>query len=128
MNRYHLSLSVALVSAFVLGIVATQKLTAQGKGPTYLITELEISNMAAYQAEFLPLLRPTLAKHGARLIAVGKPALVSGHSEKTLSAIIAFDDMETATAWFNSEEYKAAGVVRDKYATIVSYTLQGLPQ
>lgn len=123
-NRY-VSLSIALMAGLGLGMFAVQELQAQSKGPAYAITGLEISNMKGYQEEFLPLLRKTLEMYGGRIIAVGKPTSISGDGPKTLAAIIAFDSMEKTMAWANSAEYQAAGKIRDKYAKIVSYALQG---
>ena len=125
MNKRYVSLSIALIAGLGLGMIAVQELRAQSKGPAYVIAELEISNMKGYREEFVPLLQTTLKNHGGRFIAAAKPEPMIGDAPKTLAAIIAFDSMEKAKGWFTSEEYQAAGKVRDKYAKLISYAVQG---
>ena len=125
MNKRYVSVAIALIASLGLGTVAVQELRAQSKGRAYVIAELEVSNMKGYQEEFFPLYRKTLETYGGRLIAAGKPVPIIGDGPKTVAGIMVFESMEKATAWANSPEYAAAGKVRDKYAKIVSYALQG---
>ena len=62
---------------------AVTGLHAQAKPPVYLVSEIEVTNPAAYGAEFAPQAQAAIKAAGGRLIAIGG---VAGAGAKPLIA------------------------------------------
>lgn len=75
--------------------------------PAYLVAELAINDPVKFE-EYAAKARPTLAKHGARLLT--KPGShqmpEGGHWKPDNMAVIEFADMTTLDAWYNAPEYQ----------------------
>ena len=83
----------------------------------------------AYQKEYLPLAQASIKASGGRLVAAGQNIVVyEGPSPGTRVAINAFDSLDAAHAWRNSDQFKEARKVGDKYAKFRSFAIEGLPQ
>jgi hypothetical protein len=67
-----------------LGAAAVTGLHAQAKPPVYLVSEIEVTNPAAYGAEFAPQAQAVINAAGCRLIAIGG---VAGAGAKPLKEI-----------------------------------------
>ena len=50
--------ALALLAGFTIGGAAVQGLHAAARAPAYLVTEVGISDLDAYQKDMFPLLRP----------------------------------------------------------------------
>jgi uncharacterized protein (DUF1330 family) len=120
---------VALVVGFAIGAVAVQGLHAAVGPPTYVVTEIGIGDLDAYQKEYLPLAQASIKASGGRLVAAGQNMVVyEGPSPGTRVAINAFDSLDAAQAWRASDQFKEARKVGDKYAKFRSFAIEGLPQ
>jgi uncharacterized protein (DUF1330 family) len=120
---------LALLAGFAIGGVAVQALHAAAKPPAYVVSEIGISDLDAYQKEYLPLAQASIRASGGRLIAGGQNILVfEGPSPGTRVAINEFDSVEAAQAWRNSDQFKEARKVGDKYAKFRAFAIEGLPQ
>jgi uncharacterized protein (DUF1330 family) len=127
MNRF-LTIGLAMLAGVVLGAAAVQGLHAQAKPPAYSVTEVDVHDADAYTKEFLPVVQPLVKKSGGTLIAGSfKVTAIRGTAPKRV-AINRWESVETATAFYNSPEYKAALAIGEKYATFRQYALEGLPQ
>jgi uncharacterized protein (DUF1330 family) len=121
--------ALALLVGFAIGAVAVQGLHAAGGPPAYVVTEVGISDLDAYQKDYLPLAQASIKAAGGRLIAAGQNIIVfEGPSPGTRVAINAFDNLATAQAWRNSDSFKEARKVGDKYAKFRAFAVEGLPQ
>jgi uncharacterized protein (DUF1330 family) len=121
--------SVSMVAGFGLGVVAIQTLHAQAKPPVYVVTEIDVTNVDAYTKEYVPVVRPIIAKSGGKLVAVSQsPASLEGAPQKSRVAINVFESLEKATAWREGTDYKEARKIGDKYAKFRAYVVEGLPQ
>jgi uncharacterized protein (DUF1330 family) len=99
------------------------------KPPAYVVTEIDISDLGAYQKEYVPLAQASITASGGRLMAGGQNILVfEGSSPGTRVAINRFDSIEAAQAWRNSDQFKDARKVGDKYAKFRAFAVEGLPQ
>ena len=88
-----------------------------------------ISDLDAYQKDYVPLAQASIKASGGRLIAAGRNIVVyEGPSPGTRVAINAFDSLDAAQAWRNSDQFKEARKVGDKYAKFRSFAIEGLPQ
>ena len=121
--------ALALAIGFVVGGLAVQALHAAGSAPAYVVTEVGISDLDAYQKQYLPLAQASIKASGGRLIAAGQNIVVfEGPSPGTRVAINQFESLDAAQAWRNSDQFKAARKVGDKYARFRSFAIEGFPQ
>ena len=119
--------ALALLGGFAIGVVAVQRLHAAGGAPTYVVTEVSISDLDAYQRDYLPLAQASIKAAGGRLLAAGQNITVfEGPSPGTRVAINAFDNLAAAQAWRNSDSFKEARKVGDKYAKFSAFAIEGL--
>ncbi len=119
----------AMLTGAAIGAISVQGLRAQTKPPAYVVTEIEITNLDAYQKEYVPLARASIKAAGGHLLAAGQNIVVfEGAPPKTRIAINQFDSMEAAQNWRNSVQYKEDRKVGDKYAKFRSFAVEGLPQ
>ncbi|MBV8793823.1 MAG: DUF1330 domain-containing protein [Hyphomicrobiales bacterium] len=120
---------LTLLAGCAIGAAAVQGLHAAGGPPVYVISEIGISDLDAYQKEYLPLAQASIKASGGRLIAAGQNIVVfEGPSPGTRVAINRFDSIGAAQAWRNSASFKEARKVGDKYAKFRAYAVEGLPQ
>jgi len=118
-----------LLASFTIGAAAVQGLHAAGSAPTYVVTEIGISDLDAYQKEYVPLAQASIKTSGGRLVAAGQNIVVyDGPPPGTRVAINAFDSLDAVQAWRNSDSFKEARKVGDKYAKFRSFAIEGLPQ
>lgn len=123
------SLAVAMLTGIGIGAVAVHTLHAQAKPPVYVVTEIDVTNVEAYTKEYVPVVRPVLAKSGGKLVAVSQTVTsLEGAPQKSRVAINVYDSLEKAQASRNSPEYKEARKIGDKYAKFRAYVVEGVPQ
>jgi uncharacterized protein (DUF1330 family) len=121
--------ALALMAGFAIGAVAVQGLRAAGSAPAYVVTEVGISDLDAYQKEYVPLAQASIKASGGRLVAAGQNIVVyEGPSPGTRVAINRFDSLDAVQAWRNSDQFKEARKVGDKYAKFRAFAIEGLPQ
>jgi uncharacterized protein (DUF1330 family) len=128
MKTYY-TVAISMLAGFGLGAVAIQTLHAQGKAPVYVVTEIDVTNVDAYNKEYVPVVRPIIAKSGGKLIAVSQdPPSLEGSPQKSRVAINMFESLEKAKAWREAADYKEARKIGDKYAKFRAYVVEGLAQ
>ena len=121
--------ALALMAGFAIGAVAVQGLRAAGSAPAYVVTEVGISDLDAYQKDYVPLAQASIKASGGRLVAAGQNIVVyEGPSPGTRVAINRFDSLDAVQAWRNSDQFKEARKVGDKYAKFRAFAIEGLPQ
>jgi uncharacterized protein (DUF1330 family) len=121
--------ALALLAGAAIGAIAVQGLHARTKAPVYVVTETDISDLDAFQKEYLPVVQPTIRAAGGRRVAAGQNIVVlEGPSPGTRVAINGFDSLEAVQAWRASADYKAARKIGDKYAKFRSFAIEGIPQ
>jgi len=83
-----------------------QTLRAQAKPPGYTVAEIDVSNVEAYNKEFLPKAGPALAAGGAHfLVRGGKNEPIEGTSPPKRVIISQFESLEKAVATYKSPAY-----------------------
>jgi uncharacterized protein (DUF1330 family) len=123
------TITFALLAGVAIGALSVQGLSAQTKPPAYVVTELEITDLDAYQKEYVPLTQASIRAAGGRLLAAGQNIVAfDGAPPQTRVSINQFDSLEAAQSWRNSAQYKDARKVGDKYAKFRAYAVEGLPQ
>jgi uncharacterized protein (DUF1330 family) len=120
-------LAIALVAAAAIGGAAIQGLHAQAKPPVYTVSEIDVTNVAAYEKEFAPMAQASIRKSGGKILAGSqKVTSLEGTPPKSRVTIQVWDSLEQAQAWRNSADYKAARMIGDKYATYRAFAVEGM--
>jgi uncharacterized protein (DUF1330 family) len=126
-TRYTAALSV--LAGLAVGAAAVQALHAQAKPPAYVVGEIEVTNLTPYDKEYVPPAMKAIADGGGKyIVRGGESAALYGEPPKGRIAIMVFESMEKAKAAFDSQAYKAAKKIGDKYANFRIYAVEGLPQ
>ena len=121
--------ALALLASAAIGAIAVQSLHAQTKAPVYVVTQTDISDLDAYQKEYVSIVQASIKASGGRLLAAGQNFVgLEGPSPGTRVAINQFDSLEAVQAWRNSAEYKAARKIGDNYAKFRAFAIEGIPQ
>ncbi len=121
--------ALALLAGAAIGAVAVQGLHAAAAPPAFVVTEIDITNLDAYQKNYVPLAQASVKASGGRLVAAGQNIVaLEGASPGTRVAINQFDSLEAVQAWRNSAQYKEARKVGDKYGKFRAFAIEGLPQ
>ena len=127
MNR-SMTLGIAMLAGAAIGAAAVQGLHAQAKPKAYLVTEIEVLDVAAADA-YGALVRPTQTAAGGRVFrtAGGKVVLFEGAAPPKRVALTEWDSLEQAQAWFNSAARKDLMPQRDKAEKVTrSYAVEAV--
>ena len=120
-------IAIALVAGATIGGAAIQGLHAQAKPPVYTVSEIDVTNVAAYEKEFATLAQASIRKSGGKVLAGSqKVTSLEGTPPKARVTIQLWDSLEQAQAWRNSADYKAARMIGDKYATYRAFAVEGV--
>jgi uncharacterized protein (DUF1330 family) len=121
-TKYIVALS--MLAGIAVGAIAIQGPHAQTKPPVYLVTEIDLTNPAAYGKEFAPKAQASIKAAGGRQIAIGgaggagaKEIMVITGTAPKRAVIQQWDSMDALKAWYNGAEYQAALKIGEKYAT-----------
>jgi uncharacterized protein (DUF1330 family) len=126
-TRYTAALSI--LAGLAVGVAADQALHAQAKPPGYVVAEIEVTNPAPYEKEYVPAAIRAIADGGGKyIVRGGETAALYGEPPKPRIAIMVFENMEKAKAAFDSAAYKSAKKVGDRYANFRIYAVEGLLQ
>jgi uncharacterized protein (DUF1330 family) len=124
-TKYTVALSV--LAGVAIGAIAMQGLHAQGaKLKAYSIGELEVFDNMALNS-YLPGVREAiLAHHGKTLRTVGgRVVQVEGAAPPKNVAIVEWDSVDDAVAFYKSDAWKASQAQRDKaYKMIRRYVVE----
>jgi uncharacterized protein (DUF1330 family) len=118
-----------LLAGIAIGLAAGTAIYAQQAKPApgYFVAELEITDPAKFQT-FLPQVPGTLQPFGGHfLVRPGKvAAALEGEPPKSF-AIVAFDSVERAQAWYHSAAYQAIIPLRLSSAKTTAFIAEGVP-
>jgi uncharacterized protein (DUF1330 family) len=124
----HLTIAASVLAGMVIGASAIQALHAQAKPPAFVVGEIDISNEAPFDKEYVPPAAKAVIDGGGRyIVRGGRSVSLYGEPPKRL-AIMQFESLEKAEAAFRSKTYTDAKQIGDKYAKFRIYAVEGLPQ
>jgi uncharacterized protein (DUF1330 family) len=121
---------LALIAGVAIGVGGIEALQAQqGKAPpAYLISNIEVTDTQAfpdYSAKFPAM---AAAHHGRFIVRGGKTEVFDGEAPKRV-VVIAFDSMQDAVSYRNSEAFQKLQPERDKVMRyITSFAVEGVPE
>ena len=109
-----------------IGAAAIHALHAQAKPPAFVVGEIDIANVAAFDKEYVPPAAKAVVDGGGKyIVRGGKSITLYGEPPKRL-AIMQFESLEKAEAAFKSKAYTDAKQIGDKYAKFRIYAIEGL--
>ena len=125
------SILMAMIG-IILGVAVSEAIQAQTKPPIYVVTEINVKNPQAFGKEYAPMAQASIKAAGGHALARGgsggagalRIIPIEGPTPKRV-ALLEFADMQSLEAWRNSEAYKTARTIGDKYATFKSYAIEG---
>ena len=92
----------------------------------YVIVTVTIHNEEGYEA-YKKLTPATVEAHGGRFVVRGgKAEVLEGNINPGRVVVLEFKDVATAKAWWHSEEYSAAKVIRQQNATTRMIVVEGV--
>jgi uncharacterized protein (DUF1330 family) len=128
MNK-NLKLALIALPSFALGVAVQQGLHAQVKPVAYVISEISVTDGAAYALEYVPLANKALAESGQRRLASGgRTVSLAGAAPAPRIVLSVFDTIEQAQAAYSSPTYLEARKVGDRYGNLRIFAVEGLPQ
>jgi uncharacterized protein (DUF1330 family) len=111
----------------VLGAVAVQTLHAQTKAPVFYVGEVDVTDEAGYQKEFVPKATATIQSGGGHFLARGgKTTTLVGDPVKNRVVIQQWDSMEQLRKWFDAPEQVKLREVQAKYSKVRAYAVEGI--
>ena len=124
--RPNLRLISGVLAGAILGLAAASVIQARGpKAPHgYLVAELEVTDPDTFE-KYRTQVPATLAPYKAHyVVRAGKVTALEGEPPKRF-AIIEFDSVAQAQAWYNSEAYQTIAAIRHKSAKTRSFIIEG---
>jgi uncharacterized protein (DUF1330 family) len=112
---------IALLAGVVIGATAVQGLLAQGAKPkAYSVGEIEVLDASA-QAAYLPAARKAIeAAHGRALrTAGGRVVQIDGAPAPKSAAIVEWDSLDDAVAFYKSKAWADLAPQRDKATKVI---------
>ncbi len=128
-TKARLTLAAALFAGIAIGAAAVGQVHAQAnaKAPGFTIAEIDVIDADQFQA-FAKRNGAGVTAAGGRFLALhGRVAPEEGTPPKDI-ALIAWDSLDQAKAYFNSPTFKELIPLRDKGANVRLYHIEGLPK
>lgn len=121
---------LALLAGVAIGVAGVEALQAQQAKapPAYIVANIEVTDPASYPA-YAEQVPATLVPYNGRFLARGgKTEVFAGEAPKRV-AVIAFDSMENAKKWRESEAYQKLQPMREKTSKFIqSFAVEGVPE
>ncbi len=126
--KFPTHIALTLLTGLALGALAGQELRAQTKAPAYYITQIELTGDAGeFAKNYGSQVGATLAPYGGRFLVRGTPAVhLEGEPARSRNAVIHFDSLAQAQAWYTSPAYQKLIPIRQKLTKTNSYLVEGV--
>ena len=119
------NVALALLAGVAVGAAAVEVLHAQAKAPAYTIAEIDVSDPAGFKA-YADANTVGVPKAGGRfLVRGGKTVVLDGAPPAKRVALIGWESLEQAEAYYNSPAYKALVPNRDKASKFRAVLVEG---
>ena len=95
--KTHYTVALAMLAGVGLGAAAVQGLHAQAKPPVYIVSEIDVTDVDAYNKEYVPLAREAIKKSGGKVLAASQNVTsLEGAPQKSRVTINVFNSLEEA--------------------------------
>lgn len=126
--RYRYKVAFAMLAGVALGAAAMQAIHAQAKAPTYVVIAIEtITDAEAYKPLPEKGRAAAEAAGGRYLIRTGNITRLDGKPPERL-ALIEFESVAKAQAWYRSTAQKEADVIRARSTASSAFIIEGVPR
>jgi uncharacterized protein (DUF1330 family) len=111
----------------ILGAVAVQALHAQTKAPAFYVGEVDVTDEAGYQKEFVSQSGAAIQASGGHFIVRGgKATTLVGEPVKNRIVIQQWQSMDQLRKWFDSPEQVKLREIQAKYSKVRAYAVEGI--
>ena len=125
--RTWITVAASVAIGMAVGGLAVQGLHAQAKPPAYVIVQLGEVRDSSVQQELGSKMSAVTLAHGGKYLARGRNVTpLEGKPAPQSVVIIAFENVEKAVAYRNSEAYRELAPLRDKGMSDHSWIVEGL--
>jgi len=126
--KTHYGIGVAALAGLAVGAAAIGGLYAQAKPPAYVIIDIsETLDVDAYiKAVSAAEPNATESAGGRFIIRTNAPVALDGAAAPNRLVVIAFDTVEKARAWHNSQAIREVNAVRMKTTKSRAFVVEGL--
>lgn len=124
--RYRYKIAFAMLAGIAHGAAATKALHAQAKAPTYVVIAIDkITDADAYKPLPAKGRAAAEAAGGRYLISTGNITRLDGRAPERF-ALIEFEDVAKAAAWYASGAQKEADAIRAKSTDSTAFIVEGI--
>lgn len=124
--RYGYKIAFAMLVGIAVGAAATKALHAQAKAPTYVVIAIDkITDADAYKPLPAKGRAAAEAAGGRYLISTGNITRLDGRAPERF-ALIEFEDVAKAEAWYASGAQNEADAIRAKSTDSAAFIVEGI--
>ena len=124
--RYRYKIAFAMLVGIAVGAAATKALHAQAKAPTYVVIAIDkITDADAYKPLPAKGRAAAEAAGGCYLISTGNITRLDGRAPERF-ALIEFEDVAKAEAWYASGAQNEADAIRAKSTNSAAFIVEGI--
>lgn len=116
---------LAVLVGFASGAAVVYRVHAQAKPAAYTIAEIEVTDPATYKQYAETTGRGIPTAGGRFIVRGGKTLVLNGPPPKQI-AVIQWESLEKAQAFFESETYKKLIPIRDKASNFRAFIIEGV--
>jgi len=122
-----LTITFSLAGGFLAGALLVHGLHAQAHRHAYVISEIEVTDAAAYARDYVPLANAALAASGQeRLVSGGRTVALAGAPPAARIVVSRFVNLEAAQAAYTSPAYLEARRIGDRYGRLRIFAVEAL--
>lgn len=123
-----LAVGIAALVGTGLGGIAVHTVYAQTKAPFYYVGEVDVTDEAGYQRDFVPEATKQIQSGGGKFLARGgTTTALLGEPVKKRVVIQQWDSMEQFRKHWDNDEQKKLREIQAKYAKVRAYVVEGVP-
>ena len=94
--------------------------------PAYMVVQISVHDRERYE-DYKPMVQPALDAYGGRFIVrTGEAQTLEGSWSPERFVILEFDDANRAKAWWDSEEYREAKLLRQATSDTEMILVEGV--
>lgn len=118
-------IAVAIIAGIGLGAATVGVIHAQAMPPTFVVVEIDVTNMDGYMKEYAPKVQALTKQHGGRLLAASANVAAITGQPPVRVAVQQWESLDKAKGFFGSAEYKNLLKIGEKYAKFRIYAVEG---
>jgi uncharacterized protein (DUF1330 family) len=119
--------AAALLVGAAVGSGLTTALHAQSTPPAYVLAEEVVHDADTFNKEYAPKVLATLQPYGGRFVVRGGALTALEGDPPMRLAMIMFDSVEKARAWYASAAYQQIAPIRHKASKTTMFIAEGIP-